>query len=416
MSELDGNQLYIEGTVAYRSVNYTRDEGAIDNVGAGTPNDGVAANSGEATLSNVLASPFLGFVTDLGTENFRLGVGAYVPFGGQSSWDQDDTWNGTDYPGGVDGPQRWAAIEGTLRSLYTTTAVSYALPKYKLSFGGGVNVIKTQVDTIRARNGDGSDDLVKSNGDVLEGRALTKTSAWTWSVSAGVLWKPTEAIKIGASYQSQPGFGMVSQEGVLTTRFGNGGPTDTPVHLQFSQPDVFRLGAAYAASEKLELRLGFDLQRWSVMDKQCLVSLQVIDRKCAIDPNGGVDVANGGDGIVLNIQRDWQDTFGVAAGASYQWKKNVEITGGVLYDSNAVPDETLDPALMDMNKVSGNLGFDWQLNERFSLRFVAAAVYYLERTTAPRTVVPDAPSTNPDNAGTYKQFIGYGGIGLGVNL
>src|SRR5687767_10346912 len=69
-----GTRGVIEGLFAYRTIEYTRPVGAIDDPdGAGTPPDGVGANAGKATLANALASPFIGIATDGGIEG--LGVG-----------------------------------------------------------------------------------------------------------------------------------------------------------------------------------------------------------------------------------------------------------------------------------------------------------------------------------------------------
>src|ERR1041385_6031930 len=74
-----GWRIYAEGVIAWRMVEHDRPSGAINNVldpgedGSGTPSDAVDANSGKATLSNLIVSPFLGVATDLGVPNLGLG-------------------------------------------------------------------------------------------------------------------------------------------------------------------------------------------------------------------------------------------------------------------------------------------------------------------------------------------------------
>ena len=43
-------------------------------------------------LFNVLAAPFVGFVTDFGGCSWRLGVASYIPFGGELSWGKNQTF------------------------------------------------------------------------------------------------------------------------------------------------------------------------------------------------------------------------------------------------------------------------------------------------------------------------------------
>ena len=75
-----GTHIFIDGTYAIRNVTFTRPASAI---GAYTLPDGTqqnlsiegaeAANSGEATLSNMAAVPFLGFSSDFGTDWMAVG-------------------------------------------------------------------------------------------------------------------------------------------------------------------------------------------------------------------------------------------------------------------------------------------------------------------------------------------------------
>src|SRR6185503_14127169 len=174
-----GWRVYAEGIFALRTVQYDRPQLAISNVldpgdaGSGTPADAMDTNSGKASLSNLIISPFIGAATDFGVPNLGVGIAFFAPMGGQAEWDKNDKYAGsTEYPGAEDGVQRWSTIEGELRSLYLAIGGAYRLPGPRLSFGAGVNLIRSNVETVRARNATGTDDLVTSTGTVLEGRSL----------------------------------------------------------------------------------------------------------------------------------------------------------------------------------------------------------------------------------------------------
>jgi long-chain fatty acid transport protein len=410
---LGGTNLYVEGLFVNRTVTYVRPEGAIDNPGTGTPDDVLDANSGEANLDNIVVSPFFGATSDFGIDNFGAGFAVYAPFGGQAEWGQNASYaDDLDNPGAIDGVQRWASIEGKQVSLYLTAGAAYRLPKQRLSFGVGFNVIRNDISLVRARNATSTDDMVTSTGTLVEGRSLLTAKNTTMSASIGVMFEPTDNLMFGASYQSQPGFGEISLQGTLTNKFGASAPAATDVELLHTLPDIARIGARYRPNDKVEVRVSGDFQRWSVFDKQCLLNMTIDDRKCSINPDGSTNVDDGGAGVVVVLPRDYKDTFGVRGGASYWVMPVLETFAGLSYDSNAVPDHTIDAALMDMDKIIANLGVRYDLLEgALQLSASYTQVFYSERTTDPRQRDMDGdplistPSLNPDGAGTYSQSI-----------
>jgi long-chain fatty acid transport protein len=419
-----GTRVYLEGLFAYRTASYERPEGAVDRVveegesSTGTPSEVLAANAGRAELSNVIASPFVGAVSDLGIENLGVGLGLYVPFGGSTSWSQNDAFADSSHVGAIDGVQRWHVIEGEQRALYMTAAGAYHLAAADLTFGLGVNLVRNEVATIRARTANGTDHMATGGGEIFEGRSLLDVSGTTLSIGVGAMWDPIEELTVGLSYQSVPGFGTNRLKGTLTNKFGTGPIAPVDVVLEQTLPDIVRLGAAYRLP-RAELRLAGDYQRWSVFENQCLVQNQA-GTSCALTDTGAVNEAAGGNGVVVNIPRDFRDTFGVRLGGSYWVTPPAEVFLSMAYDSNAVPDETLEPTVIDMNKVVANGGVRYTLpNQRFALMASLTQVFYADRTTEPRArdgagapIAPDAPSRNPDGAGTYSQSISLATIGI----
>lgn len=415
-----GWRIYAEGIVAWRTVDYERPEAAISNVidgegEDGTPQDAVAINSGKATLSNVAAAPFLGVVTDFGVPNLGVGAAFYVPFGGQAKWDKnDDFTDNAQYPGAVDGVQRWSTIDGELRSLYLTLAAAYRLAGPRLSFGAGINFTESNILTVRARTPQGTDDVVGPTGNLTEGRSLLDTSGFAIAASVGVNWEVTPGLRIAASYQSQPGFGNSTQSGTLTNKFGASTTDPTEIRLEQELPDIIRLGAQYQPMPQLELRIAGDIQRWSHFEHQCLLDKgSNPDAKCNLRDDG--TAISGSEDIIVNIPREWKDTFGVRAGASYWLTPAFELNGGLLFDTSAVPDKTIDASLLDQNKLFVRAGLRWAaMPDQLILAFTANNVFYFERTVEPRadgTIGTMSPSTVPDGAGTYTQNVLFFNLG-----
>ncbi|HET6611586.1 MAG TPA: outer membrane protein transport protein [Kofleriaceae bacterium] len=415
-----GTRIYVEGLFAYREAAYYRPPGAIDTVtepgqdATGTPEEAVAANSGTAKLSNFLVSPFIGATTDFGLKNAGFGLALYAPFGGSATWDQNEAFeNDQAYPGAVDGVQRWSVIEGQQRAIYISAAGAYWFEGPRLSVGGALSVVENDISTVRARNANGTDDLTTADGDVAEGRSLFEGSNFVLAAALGVTWTPVDKVRIGASYQSIPGFGEMELSGTLTNKFGAGMAGAEDTKLTQTLPDIWRLGVTYALNDKVELRAGGAFTRWSVFDDQCLMS-DTDTANCDLMESGALEPQ--GKQVIVNIPRHFKDNFTVGASGSYWLSPTVELFAGASFDSNAVPDETLEQAIIDMAKVTGTVGATLGIGDNLSVLASYTHVAYFERTVEPRTSDPERPSRNPDGAGTYDQFVGFLNVGLGYQF
>src|SRR6266542_1598884 len=93
---VQGTEIVVDGTLAYRTVDYTRTSSALSPQLPTLVNDPtyVAANTGDAHAGNVATIPFLAASSDFGTRQFFAGVGAYVPFGGAVKFDERPEFRG----------------------------------------------------------------------------------------------------------------------------------------------------------------------------------------------------------------------------------------------------------------------------------------------------------------------------------
>lgn len=418
ISLLDGQQLLIDATIALRTASYTRSPDAIDPTTlAAVDNAGLDAQaardalSGESTLDDVVLLPFVGVVSDLGmpASPVRVGAAFFVPFGGQSSWNEEPASDR--YPGAQDSSARWYNIEGTIRTMAGALAVSYRVDAARLSFGLAGNLYFSEVSTLRARNANGTDNLVSGSGGLLEGRSWLDTSGMHFGLGAGVLWEPVaDRLWLGASYQSQPAFGTMELSGSLHNTLGGAQPA-APADVIFTQelPDIVRVGVRARPVPEVELRAAVDWTAWSRLQQMCLVSADVsdVDGACETQGDGSLVHSERAADVIQVFQRRWVDAIGMRVGASYFWADTLELYGGVGFDSNAVPSSTLDPALFDMAKYSFTLGATVRLSEQLAVSLTAIEVLYLDRDT--RGVEGNEsfalPSRQPANQGVYEQNI-----------
>lgn len=423
-----GTRIMVDGTFAWRTSSYTRAPGAITDLlsdggvatspaSGWTPADAAAANSGEATLANPAAAPFAAVVSDFGIEGLGVGLGFFVPIGGAAEWGGNDAYKGgTEYPGAEDGVARWWSISGQMRALYLAAAVAYRLPDLGLSFGVAFNGIKSEAHTIRARNKDGTDHLRYElpSGDVMfkEGRSEIDVSGYAFALGLGVIWEPAADTWVGLSYQSRPNLtGGLKMEGDLRQvlgpqPYGKGQAPDAVVMTQ-DYADALRLGFRMKVHERITVRAAAEYAFWSAMERQCVMNSNTPTTECPIDSGSGA-LTNDAK-LILNLERQWQDAFGVKAGASYDLNDDLEVFLGAGWDGTAVPDEFMDPALFDLPKVTASLGARATLAEMIRLTGTFTQVFYMDLDTtgspAQASLYTSEDSKGPDSSGKYSQSI-----------
>lgn len=439
-----GTHIFVDGTLALRWASYTRPgvaPGVIDD--QLTLDIAPGANDGKGTLFNAIGVPFMGVTSDFGTDWIYAGAAVYFPFGGSAVWDTNERYAGNrDFPGAVDGQSRWYSIDGTMRSMYLTGNLAFNIRRIGLSIGITGSAIKSDIDTIRARNPDGTDDLVSGTADsftLKEGRSRIDVDGWQGGFGIGLVYDVAKLGKyfIGLSYTSQPNVaGGMRLEGTLENAFARGQPSTTNVEVLQTLPEILRFGVRVRPTDKYELRLFGDFTRWSVFDKQCILDVSVDDRSCDFriydgTPEGGDpgrgrnaaalddpssfggpgdpnDPARPGDtrGVTQHLPRFWKNAGGVRFGASYWFIPAVEGFVGVGYDSTAVPLETIDPALMDAHKMSTALGARWQIIKNFAMALTSTQIIFFRTSTKGRSALSEfqSPTRQPSANGVYRQF------------
>ena len=384
-----GTTITGDASVLLRFVKYNRTSDAL------SPSDDrylsdpkyVQANTGTATLTNLLALPFLGVNTDFGTKNLRAGYAVYVPFGGLATWDRTSGVPGS--PGSTDGVNRWHNISGQILAVYNTFAVAYKIEPAKLSIGASISPVIHNVSTVRARNVDGSDDTVASNGALQEGRSLINATGVNLAASAGLYYEPTETLRFGLSYLSQPGFGETRMGGTLQTQLGAGQVSKTDVDFLQEYPDVIRFGTSWRASKRLELRGDFEFVRWSVFKRQCVVEKGA---RCAVNADGGKELAPNpttgaleptaeSNRVQLNIPRNWNDAIGFRAGPSYWISENLEAFGSLGMTTPAVPKETIDASTIDALRLYLTFGAKYDINKHWAVAGSYNHIYFFNVNT-----------------------------------
>ena len=390
----DGIHLFLDGQIALRSLTWDHSPGPGDPT---TPPQSVG-NSGHASLLNVFGAPALGASMKLG--DFAFGAGLFVPFGGQEHFSKNSDFQGSDpsLAGAADGVQRWHVIEGQQAFIYATGGVAYRIGPLSLGVTG--NVIPSSITLTKAQNLAGN----QLPNTASEGRAKIDVSNVFASFGAGLM---LEAVKdrlwFGASYQAQPGLGSEALNGTLAITSGGQAAPSVPVTLTQALPDIVRAGIKWRVQRDLELRFFGDYTRWSVVKSQCIGAQ---GKPCQVFPDGS-DASGVGD-TILNIRRNWTDTFHAHLGGSYWIKPEIELFAGAGVETAATPNATLEASIADATNIEGAVGGRFFLFNYFYLAASYTNLAYFNRDNTGLSVLANAqgPTVQADGGGKYSQWIG----------
>lgn len=139
---------------------------------------------------------------------------------------------------------------------------------------------------------------------------------WAYGYNLGVMYTPTDKLKLGASYRSK-----------LEHEFNNDvkGPTNIGLLNSLSTdivvPEIIDLSASYALNQQLDLLASIQLHRWSEWDTTVL--------------DFGTQIGG------LQIDRDWDDVWKFAVGADYQLNSDWRLKAGISYETSPQDDPTM---------------------------------------------------------------------------
>lgn len=275
--------------------------------------------SGESQDTTIVAPvPTAGIVGRFSDDDvpsrFTLGLGVWNTFGGRSSYER------TGNP----------ALDATQDALIEINAAAALHISDMLSIGGalrfGVGLFSIEA-TMNPFDAD-----VSASGVGL---------GMTW----GALVRPTETLRIGLTWRSPM---RITTKGSGTFVFGGPAERHDVEHRQ-SWPQQVSLGVGHQATRVLRIAAQVDWTQWS---QQVEVSV--------LFPAG-----------VLPDQvypAYWNDTWTVRAGGEYAVSPRLAIRAGAYFDSQAVPDRTIERQYSDSNKVglsagsSITLGGGWRID------------------------------------------------------
>ncbi len=335
-----GTRLALHGSILSRQATYDRDAELND-----VAPDEEAANAGEASISTLAGIPALAVGHGLRLDELDLGfaAGGFVLAAGAVDWDKNLAAP-VEYPGAVDGPQRWATISTRFLSLAASAGLGARYRPWGLSIGVAPMYTWASLDTVRARNADRTDELVDAAGRIKEGRILLESEDERVLWTAGVRWEATPDLTVGVSYISGATYDLA---GDAKISFGTAEETTEASHIELPLAQSVRATVAVRLGD-FTLRPTVEWSDWSVMERQ-------------------VALAEDDGQPLLTIERAFEDTFAAKLRADWAVHHNVTVHAGVGYETAATPEKTHEPGLAESQQFEAGAGVSVDFGEHVRL-------------------------------------------------
>ena len=266
------------------------------------------------------------YITHSLSDRVALGFGFFTPYGLGAEWPKEN-------------PLRYLGYKDDMKTFFFNPTIAVKLAD-TFSVGFGVSYIHS---TVMFKTVD-LVDLTAYRLGKYDVPSELEGSGDSVGFNAGFLYK-TNKLSVGFNWRSQFD---IEYSGDLTldtsAMAGLPAPFQPPTSdtgtTTFRFPNIFGLGLAYNATEKLLLSADFHYVTWSRYDKY-VVDLEKLE-----------------DMVIL---QNFDDSYLVRGGVQYSFTPGFALRGGLLYDQTPQPDATADPLLPDANRMALTGGFGWTL-------------------------------------------------------
>ncbi len=271
------------------------------------------------------------FLVQQTSEKCRLGFAAYSNFG--NSLDYDDNWIG-----------RYFVQDVTLIGASLMPSFAYKINSH-LSVGVGANIMYGIFENKVA---------IRQTLFGSDGGMEIDTTDWGYGANLGVLYELSEATRFGVTYTSKielefddtPQFSNLSP--ALNTALNLAGLRNAELELGMNVPQGIMASVYHNLNSQWTLLANVGWQDWSDF--------------------GRVDIGVYSDTPkTLTVDRQYDDTYHLAAGAQYRLNADWQLSGGVAYDSSMVDDANRTADLPVGNFWRFGLGGQYHWRENLNL-------------------------------------------------
>jgi len=284
----------------------------------------------EAKSDNPLGTPFYFYGATKLNDKMVVGLSVTTPFGNSLKWGDD--WDG-----------KLLIQDISLRAIFIQPTFSYKISD-KLGVGIGFVAANGNVELNKG--------LPLIGQDGTEGSVNLQGNTWAFGFNAGVSYKLSESISLGANYRSEI---MVKLEGGDATfntpsSLGSSFPKNNKFSAQLPMPANLTFGVGIQATEKLLIAADLQHVGWS--------SYQSLDFDFEENTSSLQDSKN---------IRNFKNTMAYRLGAEYSLNEAIQLRAGIYYDSTPIPEDYLSPETPGTNKTGMSAGFTWSISDKLDL-------------------------------------------------
>ncbi len=235
----------------------------------------------------------------------------------------------------------------------------------------------SMVDTL-INNGFGTGALTGLNWarfDFSDDSAFTgKAKATGFAGKIGGVYKVNDQLSIGAAYHSKTSLGDMEANGATVSMNVagpgvGGGPVTIPVTgkikvVDFQWPQMFGLGAAYQATEKLMIVFDYKWINWKDTMKDFKLTFTA-DSNQANPLAAGFGL--GGQSLDATLFQKWKDQNVFMLGAGYKVTNEFTVRAGVNIANNPIPDQFMNPLFPAIEKDHYMIGAGYMISKASSV-------------------------------------------------
>ena len=299
----------------------------------GDPNDEFTSGTTGQYRRHTFIPPNAYVTVPIGN-SLTFGVGLMTPFGLRTSW--ENPWVG-----------RFVSRDANVKAFSIEPALAWQSANGRLAIGVGAEYRRAHL--ILQRN----NPLTGAGVNPFTGRIpdvanvyLSSDWASAWGYNVGVLFKPSDRVRIGASYRSDMDIDFKGDATFTQIPTGNPQidglvranlPPNQKIATTLPFPATAIAGLAFTVVPKTDLEFDITRTTWS--------RFKSLDIAFATTP-----AAN------LSRAQNWKDTSSYRIGLNHAATEAWDVRFGILYDQNPQPTKAVSPLLPDADREGVTFG------------------------------------------------------------
>ena len=334
LAQQDGFSFLLDGALIFHSVGFTRLDPGFDPNNPPTTPANTVNNTGGAFIVPMVGASYGFNLSGLGNRTLTIGLGLWgPPSDGRyqfpiPNYEKNDKGAYVERPNKF-APQRYGLINNDILIVYPTLSVAFEIHK-KLMIGGSLQVAVSHFYFRQAVTSQLFTPMTQSAEDPSFDSVVTVEGAGKPVVTGivGLLFKPIEQLGIGASVRPPI---SITATGTLGIALGEAPTaigakvTGDKTELTINLPLEVRAGVHYRPIKRLGISADFLYQGWQALQN---ITLTPQDVTLTL---GGVDTRV----APFVIEKRWQGTWSVRAGASFDIIRQLSVSAGFWYESSA---------------------------------------------------------------------------------